>query len=173
MQSVSSISRALYRIVFRSGSPQRIQYSDRLLIVSVLSFGVLLVASQVFFYTATIVETGLVLFTSLTGIYIATALLTRKASRMRIRTSLLAGFLLLAASQLILLLFAPFADMINGLRPTVSLVLGIVILMGITNILQFALSSSRTRAALYAVACAAGLGLFYTAMRWLLQIVFS
>ena len=173
MQSLSSLSRALFRIVFRSGSPQRIQYSDRLLIVSVLSFGVLLVASQVFFYAATIVETGLILFTSMTGIYIATALLTRKASRMRIRTSLLAGFLLLAAAQAILLLIAPFADMISGLRPTVSLVLGIITLMGVTNILRYALSSSLSLAALYAVACAAGLGIFYVAMRWLLQIVFS
>ena len=99
MQPVQSIGHALYRIVFRGGSPQRLRYSDRLLVVALLLFVALAIASQRYLFGNGLVPTGLFLFVALTGLYLATALLTRRVPRARLRITLLAVVLLMAASH--------------------------------------------------------------------------
>ena len=105
MQSLTSIGRSIYRIVFLGGSPQRIQYSNRRMAVSILLFIALAAATQRYLFFNDFIAIGLFLFTCLTGIYIASALLTRKVTRPRLRISLLAVWMILAASQLLLLLY--------------------------------------------------------------------
>ena len=173
MQSAVSIARALYRIAFRGGTPQRIQYRSGLLFAGIFVF--LLSSSIVgrYLYGLTFIEIGLALFTFLSGIYLAVALLTRKVVRARLRLSLQSLFLLLAAVHCLLLLLLPAAPYLPWLPLAAGLTALVIVLMGTTNILQFARGGTRARAAIETLALAAALGAFYSILRSLLETVFS
>ena len=59
------------------------------------------------------------------------------------------------------------------LRYGVITFVGVAALVGITNVMRYALGSSRTNAALLTLIFTASLGAFYSIMHSLLQIVFS
>jgi len=173
MQTTLSLAHSVYRIVFRGGSPQRIQYSDRRLIAAILGLVVLLIAAQMAFFQATIIEIGLLLFTLLSGTYIGAALLTRRVARVKLRPTLLAVFLIFGAAQLPLLLAAPFVREAGTLRTTLASLTVLAAVVGLGNCLQFALNCSKSRAWASALVFACVLGAFYTTMVSLLFTVFS
>jgi hypothetical protein len=173
MQSPLNLAHSVYRVVFRGGSPQRIQYSDQRLIAAVLATVVLSIGSQVLFFNSSIIETGLGLFTLLTGTYLLSALLTRKVPRGRLRQTLLAIFLIFAMAQVILLIGAPFTTMATWITPLIAGVVAVCILMGAKNSLRFALGCSAISAWGYALLYAFALGAFYATMHFLLRTVFS
>ncbi|MGD8832757.1 MAG: hypothetical protein PVF57_19275 [Pseudomonadales bacterium] len=172
LQPITSIGRSLYRIVFRAGSPQRIQYSDRLLLTAVFVLPAAAIGALVLFFEASVLEIGLVLFTLLAGTYIGAALLTRRASRARLRTSLLSFLLILDAAGVLLIAFAP-ATHIPGARIVVAVAVAGATLLGTSNIVQFTLASGRLAAVLVTLAFAVALGAFFTVLRPLLMTVFS
>ncbi|TNF87080.1 MAG: hypothetical protein EP301_07445 [Gammaproteobacteria bacterium] len=173
MQSAQSIGRALYRIVFRGGTPQRIQYSTQLLLTGIGLTLVCTVVSGRYFFSLSAVEIGLVLFTLLSGLYIGAALLTRSVPRAKLRASLLTVLLLLALAGLVLVLLIP----LRGLEPMFVPIAGLIVLTGVisgtTNTMQYARGGSRASAALTTIAFAATLGALYATLRWLLETVFS
>lgn len=179
MQSTASIGRALYRMVFRGGTPQRIQYSGKLMVTAILVFLVTAIITQRYFFERSFVEVGLALFTVLSGVYLAAALLTRKVVRAKLRASLLSLFLLLAASQIFLLLLLPLKALTSTLPALSSLPLatGLIVLAGLlagaTNVLHFAQGGPRSNAVLLTFSFAAALGAFYSILRSLLEAVFS
>lgn len=173
MQSAASISRALYRIAFRGGTPQRIQYSGGLLLSAMVSFLLIGVIVLRYLFELSFVEVGLALFTVLTGVYLAAAFLTRKVARARLRMSLQSVFLLLAASQWLLLLFIPLRSLTPWLPIVAGLAVLIILLMGTINVLHFAQGGPRSNAVFLSLSFAAALGAFYSILRSLLETVFS
>lgn len=173
MQSAVSISRALFRIAFRGGTPQRIQYNDRLLLIGLIGFVLASIIVLRYLFNLAFIEIGLALFTFLSGLYLAVALLTRKVTRSRLRISLQSLFLLLGAVQCVLMLFIPLGAFIPWLPVAAGISATIIVLMGSTNILQFAQGGQRGSAALLTLAFAAALGAFYSILRGLLETVFS
>ena len=173
MQSATNVAHSIYRIVFRGGSPQRVQYSDGRLIGVLCAFVGLTVASQFLFFRASTVETGLVLFTLLTGTYIGSALLTRKVSRQRLRQVLLTVFLILACAQALLLLATPLTHLDPRASLTFAAVVTLAALTGVANSLQFGLGSSRVTAWQYTLLFTFALGAFYGTMYFLLRTVFG
>ncbi len=172
-QSLQSIGRALYRMTFRGGTPQRINFDPRLTGLAAVAVPLLGALALRFFFEASYVEIGLALFTVLSGLYIAAALLTRKVPRPRLRLCLQALLLLLALSQLVLLLMTPIAASIDSARLTLALVVLTLLLLGTVNVLHFAQGGPRSNAVLLTLAFAAGLGAFYAILRGLLEAVFG
>lgn len=170
MQSFTSIGRALYRIVFRRGSPQRIHYSQRLTIWTLLALVMLAAASQLYVIGNGAVEIILYLFTLLSGMYLAVAWSSRSVPRGRLRQGLQAALLILAAAHLALLAAAPLIPLVDPLAYLMGALVGTVALMGLTNCVQFALGSSRARAAGYTLIFAFALTAFYATMLALLEI---
>ncbi len=173
MQSAQSIARALYRIVFRGGTPQRIQFSTTVLFGAICTTLATIVLSGRFFFGLSAVEIGLLLFTLLTGLYIGSALLTRSVPRAKLRSSLLTVLLLLGSAGIVFLLLIPFRELDARVVLISSALVCLAVLSGTTNTLQYAKGGSRGNAALLAVAFAAVLGAFYATLRWLLETVFS
>jgi hypothetical protein len=172
MQSVQSIARALYRIVFRGGTPQRLQFSAPLLLSAI---GLTLAGAVVggrFFFALSYVEIGLALFTLLSGLYIASALLTRSVPRARLRASLLTVLLLLGAAGALLILLIPLRS-IEGVVLGAGVLALLAVLSGTINTVHYARASSRANAVLLTLAFASLLGAFYATLRWLLETVFS
>ena len=173
MQSAQSISRALYRIVFRGGTPQRIQFSAPLLMMAIgVAITTVIIAGR-WLFALSYVEIGLILFTLLTGIYIGAALLTRSVPRARLRPTLLTVLLLLASAGLVLTLLIPVRPADSMLPLTAGLIVLAGVLSGTTNALHFARGGSRLNAALLTLAFATLLSAFYSTLRWLLETVFS
>lgn len=172
-QSSASVVHSLYRIVFRGGSPQRIQYSDQRLMAAVLVATGLAAASQPLFFDSSIIETGLGLFTLLTGTYLFAALLTRKVPRGRLRQTLLAIFLILAAAQVPLIVAAPLTVTAVWVKPALLAGVALGVLVGAQRSLRFALADTGLTAWTYALLYALALVTFYATMRFLLAIVFG
>ena len=173
MQSVQSTARALYRIVFRGGTPQRIQFSSQMMLLAIALTLVTAIISGRFFFALTAVEIGLMLFTGLSGLYIGAALLTRSVPRARLRASLLTVFLLLGCAGLVLVLLIPMRASISHLPTIASLLVLLGLISGTTNTVQYAKGNGRANAAILTIAFAAVLGAFYAVLRWLLETVFS
>ena len=173
MQSARNVAHSVYRIVFRRGSPQRIQYSDRRLVGSIVAAVVLLIAALRVFFGASMVETGLALFVVLSGIYIGAALLTRRAPRMRLRQTLLALLLILSAACILLIAASPLAGMTAPIRTLLAGAVGLACVAGLANSLQYAYGPSLAVAWASALGFVAVLGTYYLTMRSLLEIVFT
>jgi hypothetical protein len=172
MQSVPSIARALYRIVFRGGTPQRLQFSTPLMLSAIAMTMIGGIVGGRFFFGLSYVEVGLVLFTLLSGLYIGSALLTRSVPRARLRASLLTVRLLVGVAGAVFVLLIPLRT-IDGLVLIAGALLLIAVLSGSTNAMHYARGGSRMNAALVTLAFAAMLGAFYATLRWLLETVFS
>jgi hypothetical protein len=173
MQSAQSIGRALYRIVFRGGTPQRIQFSTPLLLTALGTAVVAAIVSGKLFFELSAIEIGLVLFTVLSGLYIGAALLTRSVPRSRLRAVLLTILLLLATAGVLLMVLIPLQPLDPMIRISAGLLVLAAVLSGTTNALQFARGGSRTNAAMLTLAFAAVLIAFYSMLQWLLETVFS
>jgi hypothetical protein len=173
MQSAQSIGRALYRIVFRGGTPQRIQFSAPLLLTAFSTAVVAAILSGRLLFELSAIEIGLALFTVLSGLYIGAALLTRSVPRSRLRAALLTILLLLATAGVLLMVLIPLQPLDPMIRLSAGLFVLAAVLSGTTNALQFARGGSRTNAALLTLAFAAVLVAFYSVLRWLLETVFS
>ena len=173
MQSVQSTARALYRIVFRGGTPQRIQFSSQMLLLAIATTLVTTIVAGRFFFALSAVEIGLMLFTGLSSLYIGAALLTRSVPRVRLRASLLTVFLLLGCAGLLLVLLIPLRASISQLPTIAGLLILLGLISGTTNTVQYAKGIGRTNAAFLTVSFVAVLGAFYAVLRWLLETVFS
>ena len=172
-QAPLSIGRALYRMTFRGGTPQRIAFDARLTVLAAVAAPVLGALCLRFYFGVSYVEVGLALFTMLSGLYIAAALLTRKVPRPKLRQCLQAALLLLAASQLLLLLLTPLAIGIEHARLVGALLVLALLILGTSNVLHFAQGGPRSNAVLLTLAFAAVLGAFYVLLRGLLEAVFA
>lgn len=170
MQSFASIGRALYRIVFRRGSPQRIHYSQRLTLWSLLALVVLAAVSQRYVFGNDAVGIILYLFTWFSGMYLAVAFASRRVPRGRLRQGLQSAVLILAAAHLVLLLAAPVARAMDFLPYLLGALVGAGALMGLANCVHFALGGSRARAVGHTLIFAFALTAFYATMHALLDI---
>lgn len=172
MQSPLSISRAVYRIVFRGGTPQRIHFSRTLMLSATALYLICAIISQRLVFNSGAIPIGLLLFTSLSGIYIAAALLTRKVARGKLALTLQAVMVLMAFSQLLLLTLIPFSTF-EPMKMAVTSAIAICLILGVGNCLQFALSCRRTTAMAYTLLFGVALGAFYAIMFSLLQTLFG
>ena len=172
-QAPLSIGRALLRMTFRGGTPQRIAFDTRLTALAAIAAPVLSALCLRFYFGVSYVEVGLALFTVLSGLYIAAALLTRKVPRPRLRQCLQAQLLLLAASQLLLLLLTPLAFGVEHARLVAALSVLALLISATVNVLHFAQGGPRSNAVLMTLTFAAVLGAFYALLRGLLEAVFA
>ncbi|MEM8768199.1 MAG: hypothetical protein AAGE43_12185 [Pseudomonadota bacterium] len=172
-QAPLSIGRALYRMTFRGGTPQRITFDARLMAMAAIATPVLGALCLRMFFGLSYLEVGLALFTVLSGVYIAAALLTRKVPRPRLRQCLQALLLLLATSLLLLLLMTPLALQLEHARLILAVIVLGLLTSGAVNVLHFAQGGPRSNAVLLTVAFVAGLGAFYALLRGLLEAVFG
>lgn len=177
MQSVASVSRAVYRIIFRSGTPQRIHFSAGLLVIAVIVFTTAAVIAHRWLFSSGVLQIGLFLFTVLTGGYIGAALLTRKVPRSRLRATITAVMLLLATAELFLLLVAGLAVLIPAAHTELAAAATVAALsaltMGISNCLRFATGDNRASAIMTTAGFITALAAFYAIMQSLLETVFS
>ncbi|HEY5645185.1 MAG TPA: hypothetical protein VIS76_04555 [Pseudomonadales bacterium] len=173
MQDAGSIARNLLRIVFRGGSPQRVPYADSLFRSALAALVIGTGAASVTFFAGSVIETGLALFTLMCGLYIGAAALTRWVPRSRLRVSLQAVLLVLAAAQLVLIVMSPLLLAVPAGKVPIAISVAAAALVGTTNTVQYALGSRRTRAALTVTAFAVGLGAFYAVLRSLLQVLYT
>lgn len=172
MQSPLSISRAVYRIVFRGGTPQRIHFSSALMLSATAIYLVCAVISQRLVFASGAIPIGLLLFTSLSGVYIAAALLTRKVARSKLALTLQAVMVLMAFSQVLMLTLIPFSS-VEPMKMALTSMVAICLILGVGNCLQFALGCRTTTAMAYTVMFGVALAAFYAIMFSLLQTLFG
>lgn len=173
MQSAQSIARALYRIVFRGGTPQRIQFSKQL---TLWAMGTSITAGAIagrWLLGMSVIEIGLALFTLTSSLYIGAALLTRSVPRARLRASLQTVLLLTAAGAVVLVLLIPLRFLGNPFVMTAGILVLAGVLSGTVNAVQFARGAGRLDALIMTLAFAAVAGAFYATLRWLLETVYA
>jgi hypothetical protein len=171
MQSLASVGRAVARLSFRRGSPQRIQYSPRLTVSALLTLPLTAAAVHYLVFQGDLVLVCLYVFSILSGGYLGTALLSRRSPVLRLRTSLQAMALLLVCGHLLVLLTAPLrATPIPWLAAALAAVL---VVSGMTGCVQFAAGVSRPRASLLSAAFVCTIVAFYATMHWLLAIALA
>jgi len=172
-----SLGHSIYRILFRGGSPQRIHYSNRGLLLAMASFVLLSIVAQRYAFGSGVIQIGVFLLTLLAGLYVGLALLTRKVPRERLRVTQLAIVWILAATQLLLVLCAPVLHLFDlhsrGVRSGLGIAVSGIALLGIYNCLRFALASKDRKAGLYCLGWAISLAAFYSILIRMLEIVFS
>lgn len=177
MQSFTSLSRALYRIVFRGGTPQRIHFSTTLLLLALVVFVAAGVMAQRWLFNSGILEAGLFVFTWLTGGYIGAALLTRKVPRNRLRLTIQSILLLLAASQLILLAAAGLVVMAPAAGTAIvwcaAIGVSAALIIGMSNCLRFATGDGQSAALITSITFLGALAVFYALMAALLKTLYS
>lgn len=174
MQSVMNLTQALFRIVFRRGSLQRVHYSNNRLMFALFSCVGLLIAAQLWYFGNDVLDTGLLVFVCVSGVLITASWLTWKVPRKRLMTAVLTSLLIAAAALLVLVLAAglPLWDQAPA-RYGFAGVLALVVMLGVSNSLQFALGSHRLKAVSYTVIFALALVLLYATLQGLLQVVFA
>jgi hypothetical protein len=177
MQSLTSVSRAIFRIIFRGGTPQRIHPSTGLLLIAIAVFIGAAIGSHRWLFSNGVVQIGLFVFTVFSGGYIGAALLTRKVPRPRLRATIAAVMLLLAASQLFLLIVAAPVALLPDLHAPITIAAAIAaaigLLIGISNCLRFATGADRISALLTSAGFIVSLAAFYAIMISLLETLFS
>ncbi|MGE0625543.1 MAG: hypothetical protein AB7I04_20725 [Pseudomonadales bacterium] len=171
--SLPSIGRSLLRLVFRGGSPERIRYSDRLLLVALLGTLLTTIVSQRWFFQSSLIGTGLTLFTLYAGAYLGAAIIGRRIPRMRVRSGMQAFWLLLLGIQLLLILLIPIVQMLPQARTGVAVVAGMALIAGTTSIVHYLQRGGRLRAAVTSVAFFAVLGAFHAILSNLLEVLFG
>lgn len=174
MQSAFNLSQALVRIVFRRGSLQRIHYSNNRLLFAMAACIGLLVLAQLRYFGTDALDTGLLVFVCVSGLLIAASWLTWKVPRKRLMVALLTSLLIAAAALLILVVasWLPLGDS-AAIKYGLAGVLALLVMLGTSNSLQFALASKRTKAVVYTLIFALALVLLYTTLQGLLAIVFA
>jgi|GEM_PF-4151263 len=173
MQSFPSVARALYRIVFRGGSPQRIHYAQRNLLGAMAAFLLFACTSLRFYFQFGYLEIGLFLFLALSAIYIAAALLTRRVPRIRLRLMLQALLLILALAMLLLTLLAPITRLAPAMTIPVAIGIAGCALLGASNCLQFALATTRLRSITSIIVFSVITAVLFTILRQLLHTLYG
>lgn len=173
MQSSASIGRAVYRITFRRGSPQRIHFSPALTGWALLALVLLATAGQVLVFGGDLIDVVLYLFTWLCGLAMGIALLSRRVPRGRLRSSQQAAVLILAAAHALLLAAAPFSGTVPWLSFAVASALAVAVALGFVNSVQYALAAPRSKALALTLAFLFALAAFYATMRSLLAIALA
>ncbi len=178
MQTLSSLGNAVYRIVFRRGSPQRIHFSTRRMLVGGSLMLLAVIGAQLLFLGADALDTGVLVFVLLSGLAIGSALLTWKVPRTRLLPTLLACVLIIACGFTLLSLAGLIPQILGeglgaALRTGLLLAVGIAMLVGLGNSLQFALKSTTAMAYTYAALFGVAVTLLYTTLTRLLAIVFA
>lgn len=171
--SITGIGRGLFRLVFRGGSPERIRYSDHLLIGGILGALLTTVLSQLWFFESSLLETGLALLTIFPGIYLGAALAGRRLTRSRLRVGVQSGWLLQCAVQLLLVVLSPLARLSPDLRHGATVAAAIILFLGTMNVIRFWRGRSWSAAAMTAAVFFACLIAFYTTLSALLAILFA
>lgn len=171
MQTAGSIGRSLYRLVFRRGSPQRIQYSPHLTIGALLALVLLAVAVRRWVFGGDVLAVVLYLFTVLAGLYLGAALASRRIARSRSRVALQAALLVLGAAHLLVLLAAP----LSGLVPVrwVALAAALAALAGLGSCTRFALGTTGSKAYAWTLLFLFAAAGFYATMEALLAIALA
>lgn len=165
---------SVYRIVFKRGSPQRMEFTSGRFLAAFAGYIVLIVACQLFFFGSDPLQSGLFLFASLVWLWVGAALLSRKAPRNRLRLSLLAVVMIGTYAALVLLLTAPLMGYApHGARYVVAALVAIAVLLGVSNCVQFTLAASRASAVTATVLSALAVTVFYVTLTSLFQVVFS
>jgi len=172
-ETITSIGTSLLRIVFRGGSPERIRYSDRLLLGALCGSLTAFIVVERAFFASSLLETGLGLFTLLCGVYLGSALLSRRVARMRLRIALQSLWLLLLSVLIVLIVLIPLVRLQPELRIGVGIAAGAVLLLGLTSVVHYVRRGSRGQAAMTSLAFAAVLGTFHATLSALLQVLFS
>jgi hypothetical protein len=174
MQSVMNLSQALFRIVFKRGSLQRVHYSNNRLMFALSTCVGLLVVAQLWYFDNDVLDTGLLVFVCVSGLLIAASWLTWKVPRKRLMTALLTSLLIAAAALLLLVLAAslPLWEQAPA-RYGFAGILALLVMLGVSNSLQFALGSPRLKAVSYTFIFALALVLLYTTLQGLLNVVFA
>jgi len=170
MQSISSVGRGLLRIAFRRGSPQRIQYSGRLTAAALVGLLLLATAAQRLVFHADLIDVCLYLFTGAAGLYLGTALLSRKSSPGRLRSTLQAAALLLAMAHLLMLPAAPASAALPWLPLALAAALGVIVTLGLSNCVQYALGRPRSTAVAATLGWVLAVAAFYAVMLSLTRI---
>lgn len=173
MQTIASVARALYRIVFKTGSPQRIQPSPKLTSGALLALVVLAVTTQLLVFRTDLIGVSLYLITLFAGLYLGTAWLSRRTPAGRLRQCLQAGALILAVGHLLLLPAAPFAAALPGLPYALAALVAALALSGLTNCVQFARAGSRVAALWTVLLFAFALVAFYVTMHYFVGIAMA
>lgn len=173
LESVASVGKSLLRIVFRGGSPERIRYSDRLLAGGMVGTFLAALVTQLAFFQTSLVEAGLGLFTLFSGVYLGSALLSRRVTRIRLRIGLQSLWLVLLAVLLVLIALVPLVPFLPVLQTVATAGGAILLLMGMTSVIHYVRRGSRRRAAMVAIAFITVLGVFYSTLSALLDILFS
>ncbi len=161
------------RIAFMRGSPQRIHYSRRLTLAALLALLVLSAVAQVYVFHSHPIVVVLYVFTIFAGLYLGAAMVSRWAMPVRLRSSVQAALLLLAAAHVVVLLTAPFSAATPWLPMLVAAVLVLIVAMALTNCVQYAMASARSKAVAVTVAYVGVVVAFYATMLRLLAIVMS
>lgn len=173
MQTIASVSRSVWRLTFRRGSPQRIQYSPRLAVGALLLLVLLAVASQIAVFRADLIGVCLYLFTLAAGLYLGTALLSRKVPPARLRVALQAVALVLAAAHALILVSAPFSSLMPALPYAVAVIAAGLATLALVNTLQFALARQRAAALSVTLGFVFAVAAFYATMHLLLGIAMA
>jgi hypothetical protein len=177
MSAIGRVGRGVARIAFRRGSPQRIPYSSRLTVATLLVLLALAILVQVYVFANDLVGVSLYLFSLFAGLYLGTALLSRRVPAARLRPTVQATLLLLAAAHLILLLAAlltaPFAAALPWMAWLIAAALVGIVILGMTNCVQFALARSRAAAAGVTLAFVFAVAAFYATMARLVAIAMA
>ncbi len=175
MQSPISILRALYRIVFHRGSPQRIHYDPKLMLTALaLCFG-LAIGVQRYLFARDALDLVLALFVGFAALLIGASLLTWKAPRPRMQTTMLSILLLLALAHALLLLLVPIplADHLENVRFGAAAFIALLTLLGISNCLRYGLGSGWLPAASYTLGAAVIVVLLFSTLQRLVGILYA
>jgi len=153
---------------------QRVHYSNNRFLFALCACVALLVAAQLWYFGNDVLDTGLLVFVCVAGLLIAASWLTWKVPRKRLMVALMVSLLIAAAALLLLVLAAglPIWDQAAA-RYGFAGVLALLVMLGVSNSLQFALGSQRLKAVVYTVIFAVALILLYTTLQGLLQVVFA
>jgi hypothetical protein len=165
----------VYRIVFRGGSPQRIPYSNSLYVAALLGFVALAALTHWIVLGADVLDVGVGLFTTLCGIYLAVALLTRRVPRSRLQPSLLALWLILLGATLLLAAGGVVLQLLGltGLVGWLGAGAALIAVSGATSVLRYAAQIRIGPALAQVLLAGAVLTAFYLSLSALLRVLFG
>ncbi|MEM7002225.1 MAG: hypothetical protein AAF529_15655 [Pseudomonadota bacterium] len=142
---------ALLRIMFARGSPERILYDRKLLIVGLILALLVSAAAQWFFFGDHLVFMILRVFAELTMFMLWMTLLTAKVARLRLAGAMLCLIWICLLGDVLLLLLAPIMPLLAGsISPqTLGLLVAVVLAYGSASVTAWALRKPLTVGALH------------------------
>jgi hypothetical protein len=142
MDYLWSLLRSVGRIVFKRGSPERIYYTRRLFIVSLLLALLASGAVQYLWFSDHLVFVVLRVFAEVTMFMVMIVLLTAKIARFRLARMMLVLVLISLLADMLLVLASPIASLVNlqpELKNLAAYVIAAVAMYGAGNVLAWGL----------------------------------